>query len=106
MLYRLVLIWLLLITIQAAPLPGRGNSYRRDCQSPDITAEQILQFSQGSEACDLSSEFADECRTVYQATPFINASFREYRICSVGERAALASLMAFESGNFQFERNQ
>ncbi|PVF98374.1 hypothetical protein CPB86DRAFT_705243, partial [Serendipita vermifera] len=39
------------------------------------------------------------------AAPFINASFKKYNFTTVGEQAALFSLMAFESGNFKFDVN-
>jgi hypothetical protein len=37
--------------------------------------------------------------------PFINKAFQEYGITSKGEKAALLSLMAFETGDFKFNTN-
>lgn len=71
-----------------------------------ITASQIIQISPNSTACNATAQFADECRTAEQATPFVNAAFGKYDIATLGEQVALLSLMLFESGGFQFNRNQ
>ncbi|KAF7315941.1 hypothetical protein MIND_00110900 [Mycena indigotica] len=47
----------------------------------------------------------DECRNATQAAPFVNSALRKYRIVSTGERAALLSLIIFESVGFAFDIN-
>ncbi|KAF4981844.1 hypothetical protein FZEAL_2423 [Fusarium zealandicum] len=46
-----------------------------------------------------------ECRTAEQAAPYIARSMYEYGVYSVKEMAAIISLMAFESGDFQYKQN-
>lgn len=46
-----------------------------------------------------------ECSTAAQAVPFITKSFATYNVTSRAEQAALISLMAFESGDFKYNRN-
>jgi hypothetical protein len=66
-----------------------------------ITPEQIKAVAPDTASCDGTQP----CRTAEQAAPFINASFKKYNFTTVGEQAALFSLMAFESGNFRFDVN-
>ncbi|KAM0544861.1 hypothetical protein ACHAPJ_011606 [Fusarium lateritium] len=47
-----------------------------------------------------------DCRTAKQAAPFIIKGFQTYGIYNVKEMAAVLALMAFESGDFQYKRNQ
>ncbi|KAL0952145.1 hypothetical protein HGRIS_008761 [Hohenbuehelia grisea] len=56
-------------------------------------------------SCNALAPFADECRTAEQAAPFVNQAFVDYNITSRGEKAAMLSLMLFESGNFRFDKN-
>ncbi|KAJ6594518.1 hypothetical protein B0H19DRAFT_919745 [Mycena capillaripes] len=55
--------------------------------------------------CSAETKFPSECRTAEQAAPFVNQAFRDYNIVSNGEKAALLSLMLFESGGFAFDIN-
>lgn len=66
-----------------------------------ITASQILQAAPSTASCDDTPS----CRTAAQAVPFINEGFEKYGFYTVGEQAALFSLMAFESGNFKYDVN-
>ncbi|KZF23848.1 hypothetical protein L228DRAFT_267809 [Xylona heveae TC161] len=69
-----------------------------------ISESQLLQIAPSSGSCS-GATFADECRTAAQAVPFINQAFETYRITSAGERAAVLSIMAHESGEFKYNRN-
>ncbi|TDL26004.1 hypothetical protein BD410DRAFT_560618 [Rickenella mellea] len=71
----------------------------------DVTATQIQKFAPGSATCAAGGQFADECRTADQVVPLLNDAFNEFGIATVGERAAIASLMSFETGDFKFDRN-
>ncbi|KAJ3713134.1 hypothetical protein C8R42DRAFT_552034, partial [Lentinula raphanica] len=71
----------------------------------DITLSQLDAIIDGT-SCPLEgSQFLDECRTAAQALPFVNKGFADYNITTLGEKAALLSLMSFESGGFQFNIN-
>lgn len=70
----------------------------------EITSNQILAISPKSSTC-YNPPAVGECRTAEQAAPFINDSFTTYGIDNVAEQAALISLMAFESGDFKYNRN-
>ncbi|KAJ3772013.1 hypothetical protein FB446DRAFT_689925 [Lentinula raphanica] len=73
--------------------------------STDITLSQLDAIIDGT-SCPLEgSQFLDECRTAAQALPFVNKGFADYNITTLGEKAALLSLMSFESGGFQFNIN-
>ncbi|KAJ7049927.1 hypothetical protein C8F01DRAFT_1001453 [Mycena amicta] len=56
--------------------------------------------------CTAETQFPAECRNATQAAPFVNEGFWKYHISSIGEKAALLSLMIFESGGFAFDINQ
>jgi hypothetical protein len=93
----------------AAPAFSRPSLYSRQCTGTSfhtITADQIVQIAPSSAACNQSAQFADECRTAEQSAPFVNAGFQQFGINTVGEQAALLSLMLFETGGFKFDRNQ
>ncbi|GAM40856.1 hypothetical protein TCE0_041f13532 [Talaromyces pinophilus] len=70
----------------------------------EITADQILAISPKSSTCD-NPPAEGECATAEQAAPFISDSFTTYGIDNVAEQAALISLMAFETGDFKYNRN-
>ncbi|KAJ3828158.1 hypothetical protein F5880DRAFT_1007839 [Lentinula raphanica] len=73
--------------------------------STDIALSQLDAIIDGT-SCPLEgSQFLDECRTAAQALPFVNKGFADYNITTLGEKAALLSLMSFESGGFQFNIN-
>ncbi|KAJ7624142.1 hypothetical protein B0H17DRAFT_963938 [Mycena rosella] len=55
--------------------------------------------------CSSPTQFPGECRTAKQAAPFVNQAFRDFGIVTAGEKAALLSLMLFESGGFEFDIN-
>lgn len=66
-----------------------------------MTSAQIIQVAPSTSSCDGTTA----CRTADQAVTFINKSFQKFGFSTVGEQAALFSLMAFESGNFEYDVN-
>jgi len=73
--------------------------------SPDVTPAQLVAIAPKSVSCANVTSFADECRTAEQAAPFLNAAFAQFNTESVGQKAALISLIAFETGDFRFNVN-
>lgn len=67
-----------------------------------ITADQIRTILPDTATCDGTAS----CRTADQAAPFITQSFQQFNFSTVGEQAAIFSLMAYESGHFKFDTNQ
>ncbi|KAF7305791.1 hypothetical protein HMN09_00732900 [Mycena chlorophos] len=89
---------LFLVAANAAAIHG-------SCRPRDyISASELVQMGALSN-CTLETEFPTECRNATQAAPFVNNGFREYNLTSTGEKAALLSLMIFESGGFAFDIN-
>ncbi|KAJ3866090.1 hypothetical protein EV359DRAFT_72010 [Lentinula novae-zelandiae] len=78
---------------------------RKVGNSSEITLSQLDAVINGTSCPLKGSQFLDECRTAAQALPFVNKGFADYNITTVGEKAALLSLMSFESGGFQFNIN-
>ncbi|KAK5049959.1 hypothetical protein LTR84_004078 [Exophiala bonariae] len=67
--------------------------------------QQLIAIAPGSTTCDGAS-FPDECAV--SSTEVVNAlvsGFAKYNINTAAEQAALLSWMAFESGDFKFNRN-
>jgi hypothetical protein len=83
-------------TETSTPPPSSGGS--------SITAEQLIAIDAAVASCD-NEPIAGECRDAKEAAPFINASFDKYEITSVGEKAALLSLIFFETGALKYDRN-
>ena len=76
--------------------------FKRDIQFlQSITVEQLLAIAPASAACDPAAQFADECITAQDAVAPLNVAFAQYGVETVGEKAALLSLMLFESGDFK-----
>ncbi|KAK7448863.1 hypothetical protein VKT23_013593 [Stygiomarasmius scandens] len=82
-------------------LTGDESEYPEDT---DITLDQLNSVL-GGFTCKPTQQFADECRNATDALPFINQGFSDYNVTSIGEKAAILSLMVFETGNFSFDRN-
>ncbi|KAK7043166.1 hypothetical protein VNI00_008520 [Paramarasmius palmivorus] len=78
----------------ATPVPRQANS---------LTLEQLNTIIKQTSCTN--AQFPEECRDASQALPFVNKAFSDYNITTIGEKAALLSLMAFESGNFEFNIN-
>jgi LysM repeat protein len=70
----------------------------------DVTPAAIVAVAPNAASCAGSTEAS--CRTADQAAPFINQAFAKFGIDSKGEKAALLSLMAFETGGFVFDINK
>ena len=75
-------------------------SFRREVISPS----QVLSIAPNSGTCD-SAPQPSQCRTADQVAPLLNRVFNMYQIASPGEMAAIASLVAFESTDFKYNRN-
>ncbi|SPO06734.1 uncharacterized protein DNG_09428 [Cephalotrichum gorgonifer] len=69
-----------------------------------ITTEQILKIAPQSASCD-NPPAAGECATADIAARSITSSFERYQVSSPAEQAAVIGLMAFESGEFKYNRN-
>ncbi|KAF9270351.1 hypothetical protein L218DRAFT_952500 [Marasmius fiardii PR-910] len=87
-----------LATLQADALP-----YRCTRAVGDITVRQLDTIINSTSCANAS--FPEECRTAEQALPFVNKAFADFGIATVGEKAAILSLMSFESGGFKFNIN-
>jgi len=96
---------LLSLCLLSASVSAAPYNSRRQAPAKKMTIAQLLQFAPTASSCSPAAQFADECRTAAQAVPLINAAFSNFSINTVGEQAALASLMSFETGDFQFDRN-
>lgn len=78
----------------AAPVYPRAN-----------TLEQLLvAIAPKTTSCD-GAPAAGQCRTAAQAAGPIQKSFDTYGITTNSEKAALISLMAFETGGFKYNEN-
>ena len=78
----------------------------RQRTSSGITPAQLLQIAPDMATCDPAIDFPEECRTAEQSAPFVNQGFADFNITTKGEKAAILSLMLFESGNFKFDINR
>ncbi|OLN88728.1 hypothetical protein CCHL11_01966 [Colletotrichum chlorophyti] len=58
-----------------------------------------------SVSCDNVTTFADECATASHAAQYLPAAMQKYEIFTPGEIAAVLSLMAYETGDFRYDRN-
>ncbi|KAF9879940.1 hypothetical protein CkaCkLH20_02751 [Colletotrichum karsti] len=65
----------------------------------------ILAAAPKSASCAGVTDSPEECGTAAQAAQFLPAAFQKYGIYSPGEMAAILSLMAFETGDFRYNRN-
>jgi hypothetical protein len=69
-----------------------------------LTEQQVLAIAPNSADCTKAS-FPDECTNATVATEQLNKAFKAYKVWSLGPKAALASLIAFESGDFVYNIN-
>lgn len=65
----------------------------------------IEEIAPKSKACPTEGDFIDECRSAEEAAPFIFESLYRYGLYHRNEQAAVISLMALESGEFQYKKN-
>lgn len=81
------------------------EKHSRDTADDDqpwcILVSRILNTSSNTSSCD-GAFYPNECRTASQAAPFIYASWSKYKIDSMATRAALVSLMLYESDKFKY----
>lgn len=96
------LLTLIPLLASAAPTPAPAPAAQDTTQ---ITPSQIQQIAPKSVNCD-NPPAKGECATGDQAAPNIAKSFENYGVTSKAEQAAVIALMAFESEEFQFSRNQ
>ncbi|KAH8831346.1 hypothetical protein DL96DRAFT_1587412 [Flagelloscypha sp. PMI_526] len=90
---------LLITSVLATPIPSLRQA------GSAITPAQLTQIAPALATCNPAAQFADECRNAEQAAPLLNGGFDQFGITSVGEKAAILSLLMFESGNFAFDKN-
>ncbi|KAF4175259.1 hypothetical protein CNMCM8694_008499 [Aspergillus lentulus] len=96
------LIFLVLPTLgYAAPASTTTQHQARDVK---ITAAQIEAIAPKSKSC-ADAPAPGECATSEQAAVNIAKSFETYKVTSVAEQAAVIGLMAFESLDFEYNRN-
>ncbi|KAL1981294.1 hypothetical protein VTN96DRAFT_2787 [Rasamsonia emersonii] len=91
----------------AGPVPAlsiRCSNTTSTNTTTGLTTQRLLTISPNSASCD-NAPAPGECSTAAQAVPFITKSFVTYNVTSLAEQAALISLMAFESGDFKYNRN-
>ncbi|KAF2146554.1 uncharacterized protein K452DRAFT_282729 [Aplosporella prunicola CBS 121167] len=65
-------------------------------------ASSIETIASGTKSCSSATQFANECRTASQAAPHILTSFEKYSITNANVKAAVLSLMLYESGEFKY----
>ncbi|KEF54772.1 uncharacterized protein A1O9_09214 [Exophiala aquamarina CBS 119918] len=91
-------------TTLATPLPTQNNDNELPARAADAV-QQLIAIAPTSNTC-IGASFPDEC-SVSSATVVnaLLAGFTTYSITTAAEQAALLSWMAFESGDFKFNRN-
>lgn len=85
----------------AAPASATTQHQARDVK---ITATQIETIAPKSKSC-ADAPARGECATSEQAAANIAKSFETYKVTSAAEQAAVIGLMAFESLDFEYNRN-
>ncbi|KXH67920.1 hypothetical protein CSAL01_10091 [Colletotrichum salicis] len=83
-------------------LPPRAD----DSNTTTLNATSIIaQTAPKSTSCDGVTSFPEECATASHVASYLPQAFQKYNIYSKGEMAAVLSLMAFETGDFRYNRN-
>lgn len=85
----------------AAPL---STIFCRAAAVGTSAATMVQTIATTSTSC-AGAAYADECETALQAAPFLIQAFQTYKIYSPAEMSALLSLVAYESGEFKYNRN-
>lgn len=100
-----LLLTLLFAAISSTALAYGGDGGGGQNITPlTITSSQIEKIAPKSVSCD-NAEAKDECATSDTAARAISTSFNRYKVSSRAEQAAVIGLMAFESDEFQYNRN-
>ena len=72
--------------------------------APTLMESQVAAIAPKSSSC-AGASFPSECRTAAQVCGPISASFVTYGLSTPGEQAAVLSIIAFESDDFQYQIN-
>jgi hypothetical protein len=72
--------------------------------SPPTAVSILLQIAPSSSSC-ASAPIASECSTAEHAAPYLIGAMSTYNVSYPSELAALLSLIAFETSNFQYAIN-
>lgn len=100
MLLKFFGLFLLAGTTFAAPVPDSDIATRAA-----VTAESILLAIAPLSVSCANAPVAGECATAQQAAPYLISAFQQYDIFTYNEMAAILSLIAFESNDFQYNIN-
>ncbi|KAJ5180294.1 hypothetical protein N7492_003504 [Penicillium capsulatum] len=92
---------LLLVSSLLAAASPISSIFQRDAA---LTEAQMIAIAPKSKTCD-DPPAKGECATAQQAAKFTSQSFETYKVTSKAEQAAIVSLMAFESGDFKYNKN-
>ncbi|KKZ60617.1 hypothetical protein EMCG_04718 [[Emmonsia] crescens] len=84
---------------------GTHKSNNSSDKSVMIEALKAIAPRSAQDPCIDNREAMGECRSAAQAAEPILNSFKKYKIESPAEKAALLSLMAFETGDFAYRKN-
>ncbi|KAJ5921497.1 hypothetical protein N7466_009823 [Penicillium verhagenii] len=102
--WSLALTTTLILTLSTAtPLPFRKFIHHKHDDAA-LTEAQIIDIAPTSKTCD-NPPAEGECATAEQAAKFASQSFDDYQVTSKAEQAAVISIMAFESGDFKYNKN-
>lgn len=93
---------LLTATATAIPMANNNALTRRDTDPGSVKI--VAAIAPTSTSC-AGAQFPDECATADQATQPLIDAFNKYKVTTAGEQAALLAYMAFESGDFKFNKN-
>ncbi|KAK1149901.1 hypothetical protein N8T08_003457 [Aspergillus melleus] len=93
-----------LVALSVSLLAGTASASTFEARDVQLTAQQIEAIAPTSNTCD-GAPSPDECATSEQAALNIAKSFETYEVTSPAEQAAVIGLMAFESGDFKYNRN-
>lgn len=103
--HALLLLFAFLAVAFALPAPFAGSNalaVRDNSAAADTLAQQLVTIASGTSSCASATKYTNECRTASEAAQPILCSFNRYQITNVNEKAALISLMLYESGEFKY----
>lgn len=98
---------LLTAATTANPLTSPNDNFLaiRDSATPDPRSVAIVEKIAPSSTSCSGASFPSECATADQATQPLVDAFNKYQVSTPGEQAALLSYMAYESGEFKYNKN-